>query len=77
MNKSQIRDSSKQNILKSDSDPGNEYRDLDPVLSEEEYRKILNDNASSSDQIARRVMFLEAFCRKIIRLELEKYAKKC
>jgi DNA mismatch repair ATPase MutS len=41
-----------------------------------EYRKLLNDNVSSDEQIQRRLDYLEALCRNVIRTELEKYYKK-
>lgn len=47
--------------------------DSGPLLTTEEYRKILGDNASTDEQIKRRIQFLEAFCRNIIKLELKGY----
>jgi hypothetical protein len=75
MNKSPIRDSAKQSIGKSGCKPDKQSLNLDAVLSVDEYRQILNDKTSSSEQIKQRIQFLEAFCRNIIRLELEKHAK--
>ena len=44
------------------------------MVSIEEYRKILNDKTSSDELVKRRIEYLEAFCRNIIQLELQKYA---
>ena len=52
------------------------YNDAEPILSIEEYRSILADSSSSDHQIRKRVQYLEAFCRNVIRLELENYAPK-
>jgi hypothetical protein len=41
------------------------------VITADEYRKILNDATSTDEQIAKRVEYLEAFCRNIIKVELE------
>ncbi len=46
------------------------------MISIEEYRKILGDNASSDEQVKQRLQYLEAFCRNIIRVELKYNAKK-
>jgi hypothetical protein len=43
------------------------------VITVPEYRKILDDYTSSDDQIKQRLQYLEAFCRNIIRDDLEKY----
>ncbi|OGN29068.1 MAG: hypothetical protein A3A33_00220 [Candidatus Yanofskybacteria bacterium RIFCSPLOWO2_01_FULL_49_25] len=42
----------------------------------EEYRRILNDQVSSGEFIEKRLQYLEAFCRNVIKLELGKYAQK-
>lgn len=39
-------------------------------------RKILNDYKTPDQRIYDRIDYLETFCRKIIRIELEKYAQK-
>ncbi len=41
------------------------------VIGLDEYRKLLNDATSTDGQIAKRVEYLEAFCRNIIKVELE------
>lgn len=41
------------------------------MISPKEYRKILNDYKSSEEQIKKRLEYLEAFCRNIIKQELE------
>jgi len=46
-------------------------------ITTEEYRKILKDYSSSEDLIKRRLEYLMAFCRKIAKIELEKYIKEC
>ena len=45
------------------------------IVTTEEYRKILDDQISSEEQIQKRLNYLEAFCRNVIRFELEKYVK--
>lgn len=44
-----------------------------PVISIAEYRRIMNDKASSDTKIVERLQYLEALCRNIIRIEIEKY----
>ncbi len=41
----------------------------------EEYRTILKDNESSDERIIKKLEYLEAFCRKIIVMEIEKSRK--
>ena len=43
------------------------------IITVGEYRKILDDYASSDSQIKQRLQYLEAFCRNIIQDNLEKY----
>ena len=75
MNNSPIRDSTEERVGPSGDKADRKCYDSDAVLSVDEYRKILNDNASTEKQIKQRVQYLEAFCRNIIRLELEKHAE--
>lgn len=42
------------------------------VFSVEQYRKISGDTQSPEEIIKTRINYLESFCRKIIKLELEK-----
>ncbi len=44
-------------------------------MSIDECRKILGDYKSTDEVIKKRLEFLEAFCRNIIKLELESYIK--
>lgn len=44
----------------------------DTVVSVEEYRQIVNDFTSSNERIEERLQYLEAFCRNIIKPELQK-----
>jgi hypothetical protein len=46
------------------------------MISTEEYREILNDRVSSAEQIKKRLEYLEAFCRNVIKIELKKYVKQ-
>lgn len=48
---------------------------MEPIVSVEEYRKILGDYSSSDEKITLRIQYLESFCRNIIKLELEKYVE--
>lgn len=41
-----------------------------------EYRKILNDYSTSDNVILKRLDYLDALCRSIIRTELENYVSK-
>ena len=45
------------------------------LVSVEEYRTLLNDRTSSDEQIIKRLVYLEAFCRNVARMELEKYVE--
>ncbi|MEI7765611.1 MAG: hypothetical protein WCI93_03440 [bacterium] len=45
------------------------------MVSIDEYRKILGDYTSTDEQIKKRINYLEAFCRNIIKFELETYVK--
>jgi hypothetical protein len=45
------------------------------MISLEEYRKIMKDEISSDELILKRIQYLEAFCKNIIHVELEKYSK--
>jgi hypothetical protein len=45
------------------------------MVSIEEYRKIMNDQTSSEEQIKKRLGYLEAFCRNVIKGEIEKFLK--
>ena len=44
-----------------------------PVVSISEYRKLLKDNTSTDEQILRRLQYLEALTRNVIREELKNY----
>jgi len=46
------------------------------VVTIEEYRKLLNDNRSTDEQIKKRLVYLEAFCRNIITAEIVNYTNK-
>ncbi len=41
-----------------------------------EYRRILNDYSTSDSAILKRLDYLDALCRSIIRTELENYVSK-
>lgn len=45
------------------------------MITTEEYRRILGDMKSTEEQIKERLSFLEAFCKNIIRSELENYVR--
>jgi len=47
-----------------------EYKE---IISVEEYRKLVQDSITPTEKVMERLRYLEAFCRNIIRLELEKY----
>ena len=46
------------------------------MLTIKEYREILNDQTSSEEQITKRLQYLDAFCRNVIRLELKNVCQK-
>jgi hypothetical protein len=52
------------------------YDNNKALISVQEYREFVNDGISSDEQIKKRLVYLEAFCRKIIKYELEKYVTK-
>jgi len=45
------------------------------VFSIDEYRRILDDQKSTDEQVLKRIEYLESFCRNVIGVELEKYLK--
>jgi len=45
------------------------------IVSIAEYRQILGDNTNKDKDIARRLQYLEAYCRNIIKWELQSYGK--
>ena len=44
-------------------------------ISIKEYRKIMSDETSTDEQILKRLNYLEALCRNVIRTELEVFQK--
>jgi len=42
----------------------------------QDYRKIMNDELSTDKQIEKRIQYLDAFCRNIIKAELSKFLAK-
>jgi hypothetical protein len=44
-------------------------------ISIQEYRKIMSDETSTDDQILKRLNYLEALCRNVIKQELENFQK--
>lgn len=69
---------SKANSKKEATDFSNQQRhnDCEPVVSVQEYRKKLNDYESTYEQILKRLEYIEALCRNVIRQEIENYAEK-
>jgi hypothetical protein len=51
------------------------YNTISSLITVGEYRKMLNDYASSDDQIIKRLNYLEGFLRKRIRDGLKEYVK--
>lgn len=45
------------------------------TISIQEYRKIMSDETSTEEQILKRLNYLEALCRNVIKQELEKFEK--
>ncbi len=46
------------------------------MVTIEEYRKILGDYTSTDEQIKKRLVYLQAFCRNIIKVEIESHIKQ-
>lgn len=46
------------------------------VVSVAEYRQLLGDRTSTDERIVERLQFLEAFCRNIIKPELQTYGNE-
>jgi len=40
-----------------------------------EYRKLLGDHSSPEESITKRLEYLEAFCRNVIKIELQNYVQ--
>ena len=51
-------------------DPGS------PLVSVDEYRELFGDWLSTDEQIIKRLQYMEAFCRNIIKPELKSYVRK-
>ena len=49
---------------------------METTVSVDEYRSILKDFKNTNEQIRKRIQYLEAFYRNIIRNEIQNYAKK-
>lgn len=47
----------------------------EPIISIAEYRRIMDDDVSTEEQILPRLQYLESLCRNVIRAELQKYEK--
>ena len=61
------------NIIKADSST---EKSEGCIISIAEYRKILNDHKSSDEQVIKRLKYLEALCRNIIRPEIKTHVSK-
>ncbi|KKQ99506.1 MAG: hypothetical protein UU11_C0002G0132 [Parcubacteria group bacterium GW2011_GWF2_40_69] len=46
------------------------------MVTIEEYRKILNDQKTSDEDIIKRIKYLEVFCRNVIRSEIKSHVSK-
>lgn len=49
------------------------YKERPTVISIRAYREMLADNVSTDEQILRRLRYLEALCRNVIKHELKTY----
>lgn len=78
LSKEELSDTSKKCDAFELADSLNEQRhnDYKPVVSVQEYRKKLNDYKSTVEQITKRLEYIEALCRNVIRQEIENYAEK-
>lgn len=50
-------------------DPGS------PLVQVDEYRELFGDWSSTDEQIIKRLQYMEAFCRNIIKPELKSYVR--
>ena len=50
-------------------DPGS------PLVQVDEYRELFGDWCSTDEQIIKRLQYMEAFCRNIIKPELKSYVR--
>lgn len=55
-----------------ESKRNNTTKKQNAIMSIEEYRKELSDFTSTDEKIVERIVFMEAMCRNVIRIELEK-----
>lgn len=59
------------------TDPSqSEYDEKSTLVSVEEYRRMLNDNRSTDEEVLRRLQYLQSLCRSVIQNELENHANK-
>ena len=56
-------------------DQSNSLEKRPDIISISEYRRILGDHKSSDEIIRKRIIYLEAFCRNVIKMEIEKYVQ--
>lgn len=55
----------------------NSYNDgSNSIITIQEYRNLIGDNSTSNEQVKRRIEYLEALCRNIIRSEIDNYGKE-
>lgn len=45
------------------------------IVGTERYRTILSDNTSTDEQIIKRLQYIEALCRNVIRNEIKNYVE--
>lgn len=46
-----------------------------PVVAVKDYRRLMHDQTSSDVQILKRLQYIEAICRNVIREELRKFSE--
>ena len=52
-----------------------DIKNSETIVSIAEYRNILGDTTSTDKQITKRLQYLEAFCKNIIKPELQTYVQ--
>ncbi|MFA5996950.1 MAG: hypothetical protein WC791_00515 [Candidatus Paceibacterota bacterium] len=51
-------------------------REATTIVGIQKYRELLSDDVSSDEQIIKRLQYIEALCRNVVRNELHSFIKK-
>jgi len=74
----ELSDKTKKTLLKIVEPVGFNYEQINKktIISVAEYRKILGDKKSTNEQVIKRLKYLEALCKNIIKPGIMAYVKK-